>query len=287
VTRTSAEVVVDARSTREAEEALALRRDELGEAGYVQAMRRLVGPERYVDWIEGMYLGRYGRGSSRCGGAEKGQQMAAAKKQEGIGTLRFSGKLLKVAAKAPSIKETGWGERRTEVLAGGGLTLQIYVERPQLPEAPEKPYALTHGGRPADPGPEPVYEAPTAAEGEKPAEFKKRTKEAEKAYASTHGQWERARERVAGYEAEEAKWAEAQRRHQAKVASIQDELTSYGTLVLAGGLMSGLEFAATLRPSAAQVRKFLPGFVPEAALLTLGAGDGATDSDAEVEEAAG
>lgn len=267
MSRSAAQAIADARSTREAEAALKAQRAEIGEAAYVAGMRRLLGPERYVDWLEGYALGGGGGDEPRRGGAGKGQQMAAVKKQAAsVGTLKFRGRLLKVDAKAPTIKRAGYYGQ--EELSGGSLVLQIQVERPQLPKAPSVPYEVQRG-RPDDPGAEPAWVEPEAVEGEKAADRKKRVAAARRTFEVEHSRWQAAVNRVRTYQEAVEKHQAEVRRHEARVASLQDELRDYGTLVLAGGLMSGLEFAATLRPSQTQVRKFLPGFVPEAALLAL------------------
>lgn len=289
MTRTSAEVIADARATREAEEALALRRDELGETGYLQAMRRLVGPERYVDWIEGMYLGRYGRGSSRCGGAEKGQQMAAAKKQEGASTLRMKARLLDVKSKAPTIRRTGYSGDGPEELKGGSLVVTLEVERPQLPELPKKPYQIDGRSRPKDPGAEPVYVAPEKQEGETAAAFKARAKSAEAAHGRAHATWKQASDDVARYDRYQAEYQAALDRHTEQAATLTEALRSYAELFVAGGLMAGMEWLVTMRPSQSQVKKFLPGFMPSLAFGTSPAllGAGAQGPETELEEAAG
>ena len=290
MTRTSAEVIADARSTREAEAALALRRDELGEAGYLQAMRGLLGPERYVDWIEGMYLGRYGRGSSRCGGAEKGQQMAAAKKQRSAPmSFDFRGRMVTVDSKAPKEKSDYSGRKWME---GGALMLLVEVPRPQLPEPPKKQYPLTTK-RP-DVWTEPAaFVEPAKKDGESDAAFKKRRDEDRKAHGQRVSSWKNASSQAVAWDEALAKHNAAVAKHQREIERVAAEFQQYAQMAGVGALIQGLPVRLTLTPDPTAMGKYLPGFSP-VALLGAGSPAGLLEGNAEdaedaegAEEAAG
>lgn len=215
MSRSAAEAIADARSTREAEAALKAQRGEIGEAAYVAGMRRLLGPERYVDWLEGYALGGGGGGDeSRRGGAGKGQQMAAVKKQGPAAmAFDFRGRLVTVDSKAAKEKSDYTGRKWLE---GGALMLLVEVPRPELPAPPKKAYPLTMK-RPTVPKEPAAFVEPEQKAGEADAAFKKRRDDERKAYGQRVSSWKQAVKNAAD-------WDEALKRHNAEVAKHQREV---------------------------------------------------------------